>query len=98
MTQHTMAMTETMNNEALPPIAQAAWEAYMRMSATKNTYYEFLQSLDQKYEKGQTPSEEENKELEVMLKAHSETVAEFNDAMRAVEDPDDRMLLLKKMG
>ena len=41
---------------------------------------------------------EENKELEVMLKAHSETVAEFNDAMRAVEDPDDRMLLLKKMG
>ena len=97
MTQHTMTMTETMNNEALPPIAQAAWEAYMRMSATKNTYYEFLQSLDQKYEKGQTPSEEENKELEVMLKAHSETVAEFNDAMRAVEDPDDRMLLLKKM-
>ncbi len=98
MTQHTMAMTETMNNEALPPIAQAAWEAYMRMSATKNTYYEFMQSLDQKYEKGQSPSEEENKELEVMLKAHSETVSEFNDAMRAVEDPDDRMLLLKKMG
>ncbi len=98
MTQHTMAMTETMNNEALPPIAQAAWEAYMRMSATKNTYYEFLQSLDQKYEKGQSPSEEENKELEIMLKAHSETVSEFNDAMRAVEDPDDRMLLLKKMG
>ncbi len=92
-----MAMTETMNNEALPPIAQAAWEANMRMSATKNTYYEFLQSLDQKYDKGQTPTEEENKELEVMLKAHSETVSEFNDAMRAVEDPDDRMLLLKKM-
>ncbi len=98
MTQNTMAMTETMNKEALPPIAQAAWEAYMRMSATKNTYYEFLQSLDQKYEKGQSPTEEENKELEVMLKAHSETVSEFNDAMRAVEDPDDRMLLLKKMG
>ncbi len=98
MKQHTMAMTKTMNNEALPPIAQAAWEAYMRMSATKNTYYEFLQSLDQKYDKGQTPTEEENKALEIMLKAHSETVANFNDAMRAVEDPDDRMLLLKKMG
>ncbi len=98
MTQHTMAMTETMNNETLPPITQAAWEAYMRMSATKNTYYEFLQSLDQKYEKGQTPSEEENKELEVMLKAHSKTVSKFNDAMRAVEDPDDRALLLNKMG
>jgi len=90
-------MSDVTDNDELPPIAQAAWEAYMRMSATKNTYYEFLQSLDQKYEKGQSPSEEENKELEVMLKAHSETVSEFNDAMRAVEDPDDRMLLLKKM-
>ena len=82
----------------LPALAQAAWEAYQRMSATKNTYYEFLQSLEQKYDKGEKPSEEENKELEVMLNAHSETVSAFNDAMRAVEDPDDRMLLLKKMG
>jgi hypothetical protein len=90
-------MTEAIDNE-LPAIAQAAWEAYMRMSATKNTYYEFLQSLDQKYDKGETPSEDENKELEVMLQAHSKTVSAFNDAMRAVEDPDDRMLLLKKMG
>ena len=90
-------MTEANDNE-LPAIAQAAWEAYLRMSATKNTYYEFLQSLEQKYDKGETPSEEENQELEVMLKAHGETVSEFNEAMRAVEDPDDRMLLLKKMG
>ena len=90
-------MTEAIDNE-FPAIAQAAWEAYMRMSATKNTYYEFLQSLDQKYDKGETPTEDENKELEVMLQAHSETVSAFNDAMSAVEDPDDRMLLLKKMG
>ena len=89
-------MTESTDDE-LPPIAQVAWEAYQRMSATKNTYYEFLQSLEQKYDKGQTPSEEENRELEVMLKAHSETVANFNEAMRAVVDPDDRMLLLNKM-
>jgi len=68
------------------------------MSVTKNTYFEFMQSLDQKYDKGDTPTEEENQELAVMLQAHSETVAEFNEAMRAVEDPDDRMLLLKKMG
>lgn len=90
-------MTET-NDKELPAIAQAAWEAYIRMSATKNTYYEFLQLLDQKYDKGETPSGEENRELEVMLQAHSETVSAFNEAMRAVEDPDDRMLLLKKMG
>jgi len=57
-----------------------------------------MQSLDQKYDKGDTPTEEENQELAVMLQAHSETVAEFNEAMRAVEDPDDRTLLLKKMG
>ncbi len=89
-------MTESADDK-LPAIAQLAWEAYQRMSATKNTYYEFLQSLEQKYDKGQTPSEEENRELEVMLKAHGETVAEFNEAMRAVVDPDDRMLLLNKM-
>ena len=91
-------MSDATDNDELPPIAQAAWEAYLRMSATKNTYYEFMQALDQKYDKGETPSEEENQELAVMLQAHSETVAEFNDAMRAVEDADDRILLLKKMG
>ncbi len=90
-------MTEASENE-LPAIAQAAWEAYLRMSETKNTYYEFMQSLDQKYDEGETPSEEENRQLEVMLKAHGVTVAEFNEAMRAVIDPGDRMLLLNKMG
>ncbi len=90
-------MTETSENE-LSAIAQAAWEAYLRMSETKNTYYEFMQSLEQKYDKGETPSEEENQELGVMLQAHSETVAKFNEAMRTVVDPDDRMLLLNKMG
>ena len=84
-------------DKELPAIAQAAWEAYLRMSETKNTYYEFMQLLDQKYDKGETPSEEENQELGIMLQAHSETVAEFNEAMRAVVDPDDRMLLLNKM-
>ncbi len=91
-------MPDVTDHEELPPIAKVAWEAYLRMSATKNTYFEFMQSLDQKYDKGDTPTEEENQELAVMLQAHSETVAEFNEAMRAVEDADDRMLLLKKMG
>jgi len=90
-------VTEASENE-LPAIAQAAWEAYLRMSETKNTYYEFMQSLDQKYDEGETPSEEENLRLEVMLKAHGVTVAEFNEAMRAVIDPGDRILLLNKMG
>ena len=91
-------MPDVTDDEELPPIAQAAWEAYLRMSATKNTYFEFMQSLDQKYDKGEKPSEEENQELAVMLQAHSETVAEFNEAMHKVTDADDRMLLLKKMG
>ena len=91
-------MSDATDNDELPAVAQAAWEAYLRMSATKNTYYEFLQSLEQKYGKGETPSEKENQQLEVMLQAHSVTVSKFNDAMRAVEDPDDRALLLNKMG
>ena len=91
-------MTKATDNDELPPIAKVAWEAYLRMSATKNTYFEFMQSLEQKYDKGETPSEEENQELAVMLQAHSEIVAEFNQAMREVTDADDRILLLKKMG
>jgi len=90
-------MSDATDDGELPPVAQAAWEAYLRMSATKNTYYEFMQSLEQKYDKGDTPSEEENQQLEVMLQAHGVTVAKFNEAMRAVDDPDERMLLLKKM-
>ena len=84
-------------DKVLSALAQAAWEAYLCMSATKNTYYGFLQSLEQKYDTGEETSAEENKKLEVMLQAHSETVSAFNAAMRTVEDPDDRMLLLKKM-
>ncbi len=89
-------MTED-SNEELPAVVQAAWEVYMRMSATKNTYYEFMQSLDQKYDKGEKPSEEENQKLAAMLRTHSKTVAEFNNAMREVNDPDERMQLIKKM-
>ncbi len=89
-------MTDTSNNE-LPAIAQVALEAYQRMTETKNIYYGFLQSLDAKYEKGEQPSEEENQQLGVMLEAHSEKVAAFNEAMRAVVEPADRELLLDKM-
>ena len=91
-------MPDATDHKELPPIAKVAWKAYLRMSATKNTYFEFMQSLDQKYDKGESPTEEENQELAVMLQAHSKTVAEFNEAMHEVTDTDDRTLLLKKMG
>lgn len=91
-------MSDATDDDELPPVAQAAWDTYLRMSVTKNTYYEFMQSLEQKYDKGGTPSEKENQKLAVMLQAHSETVSEFNEAMREVSDPDERMLLLNKMG
>ena len=42
-------MTESTDDE-LPPIAQVAWEAYQRMSATKNTYYEFLNIIRECYD------------------------------------------------
>lgn len=89
-------MTETGDND-LPELAQVAWAAYQRMSETKDTYYGFLQSLDAKYDKGEQPTKEENRQLGVMLEAHSEKVAAFNEAMRAVVDPGDRELLLDKM-
>lgn len=85
------------NNEALPKNVQIAWQAYQNMSASKNTYYDFLQSLQQKYETSGEPSEYENRQLENMLKAHSKTVAAFSDVMQALTDPDERALLLKNL-
>ncbi len=84
-------------DDELSAVAQAAWEAYQRMSVTKNTYYGFLQSLEKIYDKGGMPSEDERRALEVMLKTHSEAVSEFNSAMRSVIEPGERMLLLNKM-
>lgn len=80
-----------------PIVVEQAWDAYLCMSETKRIYYSFMQSLEQKYQSGGEPSEEEKLQLQEMLQAHGETVATFNQSMQTVVDKDDRAMLLKKM-
>ena len=71
-----------------------ALEAYRAMSQSKNTYFGFLQELDQKYDKNASPSIAENLKLEQLLAAHDEKVKAFNEAMAAVTDKSEREELM----
>lgn len=77
--------------------AKIAWDCYLNMSTTKQTYYGFMQSLENKYKESGSPSHEENQKLQDMLHAHSERVDQFNQAMQAISSPEDKALLLDKM-
>jgi len=87
----------TPNDETLSPEAELACAFYQAMGLTKNFYFSFLQALDQKYEKNESPSIAENLKLEQLLKAHDEGVKAFKAAMTRVEDPRAREVLLNKL-
>ena len=76
---------------------EQALDAYKAMSVSKSTYFGFLQELDQKYDKNQSPSIAENLKLEELLAAHDIKVKAFNEAMAAVEDKADREELMTKL-
>ncbi len=85
-------------NTDLPKEAQNVWLSYQAMSESKKTYFSLLQELDMKYKKRGSPTLAENQRLEELLKLHNENVAEFSNAMNAVEDKETRDALLQKMG
>ncbi len=89
-------MTTSPEN-VLSPEAELAWLAYQAMGETKKAYFGFLQELDQKYDKNQSPSIAENLKLEQLLKVHDEKVKAFNEAMAAVEEPSARQALMTKL-
>ncbi len=81
----------------LPPEADAAWQAYLDMGESKEIYFGFLQSLDVKYDKNESPSIAENLKLEQLLAEHDSRVKAFNTAMSAIEDNSARQLLINKL-
>ena len=81
----------------LPEEAQAAWDAYQVMGKSKIEYFGLLQEIDRKYREGGTPTLAENLQLEKLLKAHSEKVTAFNEAMQSVTDKTAREKLMKKL-
>lgn len=83
--------------ELLSEPAKAAWNAYLSMSVTKQSYYDLMCALDKKYKTGGSCSTPERQSLDELLQAHDAAVVTFSEAMRSVDEPADRQLLLKKM-
>jgi hypothetical protein len=82
---------------SLPAEAEVAWLAYQAMGESKKIYFAFLQELDQKYDKNQSPSIAENLKLEELLKTHDVNVKAFNEAMANVEEPGAREAIMNKL-
>jgi hypothetical protein len=81
----------------LPHEADTAWQAYLAMGESKEIYFGFLQSLDLKHDKNESPSIAENLKLEQLLAEHDTKVKAFNTAMSAIEDSSAHQLLIDKL-
>ncbi len=88
-------MSDNLNN--LSEQAQAALEAYKKMSESKRAYFSVLQAIDVKYKDGGNATEEEEKKLGDLLLEHDKCVTAFNEKMEKVTDGDDRIALIKCM-
>jgi hypothetical protein len=83
--------------ETLSAEAENAWRAYLAMKESKLLYFHFLQQLDQKYSKNESPSIAENLKMEQFLKTHDINVRAFNEAMQRIEQPEVRQQLMAKL-
>lgn len=87
-------------NDKIKPLseeAEAALAAFRAMGESKQAYYKHLQMIEEKYKDGGNATEEEDHALGELLLAHDKEVTAFNSAMEKIEDPDDRMALIKCM-
>ena len=72
----------------LPASAQVAWRAYCAMLKSKETYFEYLEVLQRKYEGGGTRSLAEIARLEQLLAEHDACVKSFAVQMRELRTED----------
>ena len=84
------------SDDALPPAARAAWEAYQRMLASKTAHFDFLSELDRKAQQGGQRTLAEIARLETLLSAHTAAVRAFRECVSelAAADPAARDALL----
>ena len=79
----------------LSEAGKIAQQAFVDMSNSKRQHFDFLESLEAKYQSGGAPSLAENQELEKLLSIHDKNVAAFTAAMAAVTDPQEKQLLIQ---
>jgi hypothetical protein len=74
--------------DALPSSARPAWEAYTQMVASKAAHFDFLTTLDRKYQHGGRRSLAEIARLDTLLTAHTAAVRRFRESVAALTAED----------
>ena len=79
----------------LSEAVKIAHQAFIDMSNSKKMHFEYLESLEAKYQLGGAPSITENLELEKLLSAHDKNVVAFTAAMAAVTSEEEKKILIQ---
>ena len=83
----------------LPTAAQPTWAAYQAMAITKQRHLDYLQWLEDKYQKYGQPSSAEQDTLNQLLQQHDSQVTAFKTALSQlrISDPSAYGVLLKHL-
>ena len=83
----------------LPDEAQAVWAIYQTMAVTKQRHFDYLQTLEDKYEKYGQPSTAEKAHLERLLTDHDRQVKAFRSELTKlkIEHPGAYGALVQKL-
>ena len=83
--------------DGLSDAAKIAYQAYLDMSDSKTAHFNYLKTIDARYESGGAPSSEESRQLRELLALHDKNVLAFKTAMAAVTDGGERDTLVRPM-
>ena len=86
-------------SDPLPPAAQAVWGVYLAMAETKNRHFDYLQTLENKYQKYDQANAVESAHRQQLLQAHDKQVKRFRGelAKLRIEDPKAYGALLQRL-
>lgn len=82
-----------------PPDAAAVWRDYQRMDDTKRRHFDYLQQLENKYQRFGRPDATEQAELRERLAAHDAQVKRFKAGLNRlrIDDPPAYAELVKRL-
>ena len=76
------------NIAEIPPAATEAWQCYVAMTDSKAAHFEYLESLEVKYQHGGARTLAETARLENLLAEHNDCVQAFVAAQRSLATRD----------
>ena len=82
--------------QKLPEAASEAWLAYTNMLASKQAHFNFLETLEQKYDSGGKRSLAEISYVEGLLETHNQRVKSFAEAQKSLfqKNPDAHQIFI----